>query len=106
MDCGAREASEYERIVDACDSTRRCESTTQEVMEEYVAQCEKAIKTAKTANLPKTLLAKLQDPQGERENQAFQKSSSPQKTGGTEPTPSTKTSAASTTTTTIAKASE
>ena len=64
-------------------------------------QCEKAIKTGKKTDLPKTLQRKLEENQRGRENQALAKASSPQKAAGTEPTPSSTTS-----TSMIAKASE
>ena len=71
------------------------------MMEEHVVQCEKAIKTGKKTDLPKTLQRKLEENQRARENQALAKASSPQKAAGTEPTPSTTRSP-----TMIAKASE
>ena len=61
-------------------------------MEEYVIQCEKAIKTGKKTDLPKTLQRKLEENQRARENQALAKASSPPKAAETEPTPSSKTS--------------
>ena len=36
-------------------------SATQEMMEEYVMQCEKAIKTGQKTDLPKTLHTKLEE---------------------------------------------
>ena len=74
---------------------------TQEMMEEYVVQCEKAIKPGMKTDLPKTLQTKLEQLQHARENQALAKASSPPKAARTEPTPSSTTS-----TTIIAKASE
>ena len=70
-------------------------------MEEYVAQCEKAIKTGKRTDLPKTLQTKLEENQRARENQALAKASSQEKAARTEPTSSSKIS-----TTTIAKPSQ
>ena len=73
---------------------------TQEMMEEYVMQCEKAIQTGKKTDLPKRLQTKLEELQRDRENAALAKANSPPKTAETEPTPST------TTSTTIAKAND
>ena len=76
-------------------------SETQEMMEEYVMQCEKAIKNGKTIHLPKTLQSRLEENPRERENRTLAQANSPPKAAETEPTPSTTTS-----TVTIAKASE
>ena len=46
-------------------------SETQEMMEEYLMQCEKAIKTGKKTDLPKLLQTKLEQLQRERENAAL-----------------------------------
>ena len=74
---------------------------TQEVMEEYIMQCEKAIQTGKKTDLPKRLQAKLEELQRERENAALAQANSPPRSAEIEPTPSTTIS-----TITIAKASE
>ena len=71
----------------------------QEMMEEYVIQCEKAIKTGKKADLPKMLQTKLEELHRARENQALEMARSTVKAAETEPTPSTTIS-----TTAIAKA--
>ena len=68
------------------------------MMDKYLMQCEKAIKTRKKT---KMLKAKLEQLQRERENAALAQANSPTKAANTEPTPGT-----STTSTTIAKASE
>ena len=70
-------------------------------MEEYVVHCEKAIKTGKKTDLPKTLQTKLEEQQRALENQALAKASSQPKAAGIEPSPSLKIS-----TTIIANASE
>ena len=82
-------------------SPRVAKSETQEMMEEYVMQCEKAIKTGKKTYLPKMLQTKLEQLQRERENAALAHANRPPKVTETEPTPSPKTS-----TVTIAKESE
>ena len=81
-------------------ATGASRSDTQEMMEEYVVQCEKAIKTGKKTDLPMMLQINLEQLQRARENQALAKVRSPAKAAGTDPTPSTTTS-----TTMIAKAS-
>ena len=76
-------------------------SETQEMMEEYIVHCEKAIKTGKKTDLPKMLQTKLEQLQRARENQALAEANRTPKVAETYPTPNTASS-----TVTIAKASE
>ena len=76
-------------------------SETQEMMEEYIVHCEKAIKTGKKTDLPKMLQTKLEQLKRARENQALAEANRTPKVAETDPTPNTASS-----TVTIAKASE
>ena len=79
-------------------------SQIEEMMEDYIAHCAKAIQTGKRDDLPKYLQMKLNDQKRERENEALTKAASPLKTRETLLTPTIMEASSSTTTTTVAKA--
>ena len=57
------------------------------MMEDYIAQCEKAMETIKGEDLPKFLQTKMNEQKRERENKALKTVRTPPKMAETVPTP-------------------
>ena len=74
-------------------------------MEDYIAQCEKAMQRGKRVDLPIYLQTKLAEQKREQENKALQKTTSPAIAAETVSTPPITGARSSTITTTIAMAS-
>ena len=77
----------------------------EEILEDYVMQCEKALKTGKREDLPKRVITNLNAQKRDKENKALEKASSPVKAGETVPMPTLTEAHSSLTTTTVAKPS-
>ena len=65
-------------------------SEPKEMIEVYVVQCEKAIKTGMKTHLPRKLQTKWEEQKRAREKQALAKATNPPTMAGTEPTRSIK----------------
>ena len=70
----------------------------EELMEEYVMQCENSISSVLGEDLPKEMITKLDEQKRNRQDQAISKASSPLKTAKTGPTLDSTTAAKSTAT--------
>ena len=79
----------------------KCE--IEEMLEDYVRQCEKAMQTGKRDDLPKYFQTRLNEQKRERENEALMKTASPPKTAESVSTLVTSSACASSTTTTVVK---
>ena len=102
MDFDENEACRSERSTEACEKKNEIE----EMMEDYVTQCRKAMQRGKGGDLPKYLQRELAEQKRERENKALEKATSPAKAPETgTPTPTVTIASAATSTSTIAVAS-